>query len=89
MSETLLRPIVFVVIGYLCGMWLSEYVAADLTMTAWTNVWVYFWLFLWPLGLIYKFFAWVGSVLLVVLAVIAVAVVAAVLTGLVSDRRRT
>ena len=79
----LLRLAAHLVLGYLCGMWLSAYVSADLTVTAWTNVWVYFWLLLWPLGLIYHLFAWIGSVVLVVLAIVFVVLaVAIVLAGI-------
>jgi hypothetical protein len=50
----------YLVIGYLCGTWLSEFITPDFTHTMWTNIWVYFWIVLWPIGLMIRFTLWFG-----------------------------
>lgn len=55
--------VLWLIIGYLCGVWLSDFVFLDLALMNWSNgltyVWLAFWLFLWPFGLIAHFLFWV------------------------------
>lgn len=44
--------------GYIFGAIFSQYIFFDLSLTVWTNLWVYGWILLWPFFLFVKFIFW-------------------------------
>lgn len=87
MLEQLGRVAAYLVLGALCGLWLSDYMSADLAQVQWTNFWVYFWLLLWPLGLVAHLFMWLVVLLKVALALAVIALIATGV-GVLFARRR-
>ncbi len=63
---------VYILVGYVVGAMLSEHIFLDLSFTHWNNLWVYFWLILWPVGIVVTFFFWCLIILVVVMVVLGV-----------------
>lgn len=75
----------YFLVGYLCGVLLSEHVSEVIALTHWGNAWTYFWVVFWPAGLVWVVVVWlwfaVGKALLMVLLFILLIVSIAVATG--------
>jgi len=72
MIRYMIRFAIYLFVGYLVGAMLSDHIFLDLSLTHWSNLWVYFWLILWPVGLIAMFFLWSVIILAICLAVFGV-----------------
>lgn len=56
--EELTGTLVYLIIGYLCGLYFAPDVfAANILATNWGNIWAYAWLLGWPFLLLWKLFA--------------------------------
>lgn len=48
--------LVYLVIGYICGVFFApDIFSANITATNWYNIWVYAWIFGWPVMLLIHF----------------------------------
>lgn len=63
--------LVYLFFGYIVGLWLAApgLFSATVSLTTWSNIWVYVWLLFWPFMLLWHFIIWV----LIICAVLFVA----------------